>query len=447
MEVISHYEVGAGGASSITFSDIPQEGYTDLYLVTSLRTSKNDSVDTGLIRFNGSSSNFTNRSLIGAQTSVFSADYTTSRQINSVDAATSTSNTFSSHAIYIPNYTSSNYKSFSAEGATETNSGYNELGIMANLWSVTDPITSITIDSSTDFVQYSSATLYGVKSTAGTGTPKATGGAISYVDGYWVHKFTASGTFTPTENLSNVEYLVVAGGGGGGKGLDYPVNNSTGGGGAGGYRSSVTGESSGGGASAESKLSLTSGTGYTVTVGAGGSGGALLSSGSNGSDSVFGSITSIGGGGGAPGESGTHNGSSGGSGGGSAGSGGTGGAGTTNQGYAGYTSSGGFDGAGGGGAAEVGNTDGLRQGGDGLASSITGTSTYYAGGGGSGTYANTGGAGGLGGGGVGSTDSGNAGAGTANTGGGGGGLGCSAGGSSGAAGAGGSGIVIVRYAA
>jgi hypothetical protein len=116
-------------------------------------------------------------------------------------------------------------------------------------------------------IEYSSATLYGIRKYDTAGSPKATGGIISFdsANNKWVHAFTASGTFTPTEDIT-CEYLVVAGGGGGSQ-------TRAGGGGAGGYRSSVSGESSGGGGSAESALSLTALTGYTVTVGAGGAGG------------------------------------------------------------------------------------------------------------------------------------------------------------------------------
>jgi hypothetical protein len=89
-----------------------------------------------------------------------------------------------------------------------------------------------------------------------------------------------------------VDFLVLAGGGGGGA-YAYP-----GGGGAGGYRTSVG--TSGGGASAETALSLSVGTSYTVTVGAGGTKGTFggTANGGKGSNSVFASITSTGGGGG-----------------------------------------------------------------------------------------------------------------------------------------------------
>lgn len=236
---------------------------------------------------------------------------------------------------------------------------------------------------------------------------------------------------------NTVEYLVIAGGGA--AGLN---SNDSGGGGAGGYRSSVTGEMSGGGASAESPLTITPGTAYTVTVGAGGA------SDSNGSNSVFASITSIGGGVGSEGGNSTVAAGNGGSGGGGNNNAAPPGSGTAGQGYAGGTATNGGESAGGGGAGGLGGNSptgtpaGTSAGGVGVTSSITGTAVGRAGGGGGGNdTAGTGLAtdgGGTGG-------NGNIGtAGTVNTGGGGGGA---AGTSGTTAAAGGSGIVIIRYPA
>ena len=79
------------------------------------------------------------------------------------------------------------------------------------------------------------------------------------------------------QGLSAVEYLVVAGGGGGGW-------DAGGGGGAGGYRTGTG-------------FAVSVNTDYSITVGAGGSGGNPSTTyGSNGSNSIFSSITSLGGG-------------------------------------------------------------------------------------------------------------------------------------------------------
>ena len=70
--------------------------------------------------------------------------------------------------------------------------------------------------------------------------------------------FTASGNWTAPTGVTQVEYLVVAGGGGGGG--SGPSGGSSGGGGAGGFRTGTG-------------FSVTAGTNYAITVGAGGTGG------------------------------------------------------------------------------------------------------------------------------------------------------------------------------
>ena len=239
----------------------------------------------------------------------------------------------------------------------------------------------------------------------------------------------------------SVNYLVVAGGGGG----------------AGASASSGGAAGGGAGGLLTSSVSLVSGTAYTITVGAGGSGGNSGSTwrGTVGSDSVISSIaTATGGGDGATANTGTtYAARDGGSGGGANYYRTTAANGTFGQGYAGGagTSSAapGYCGAGGGGASATGGTPGSSTGGTGGAgssSSISGAAVTYGGGGGGGGYLTfTQGAGGSGGGGnSGPSGGGNASAGTANRGGGGGGASCdSATGFSG--GSGGSGIVIIAY--
>lgn len=242
----------------------------------------------------------------------------------------------------------------------------------------------------------------------------------------------STGWQTIASTAYSVDYLIAAGGGGGGS------NNSGAGGGAGGL---ITG----------SGLSVSPGTSYTVTIGAGGT-----STPTNGTNSSFGGQTAIGGGLGASNSGGPSSPGSGGSGGGANYNGGGGGLGTAGQGNNGgsaVTGASNYPGSGGGGAGAVGsNASGsvAGAGGVGLASTITGSSVFYSGGGGGSTQSGgTGGAGGTGGGGAGSPASAsNTGAsGTANTGGGGGAGGYGTGGVNvtGAGGSGGSGIVIIRY--
>ena len=414
-------------AASVTFSNIPQSGYTDLKLIVSARQ---DNGDNNLIfKPNNATTSISTRMLTGDGSSASSNTSTTPYGL--VGQTGFTSNTFGSTEWYIPNYTSANFKSWSVDECNENNGTTAYARLQAGLWSSTAAITSIvfTAGSSGNFVQYSTFSLYGLAALGTTPViaPKASGGDVIDYDGtYWIHTFLTSGTFTPQTGLT-CDYLVVAGGGGG-------STYAGGGGGAGGYKYATS-----------QSLSATN---YTVTVGAGGSGyiGSGSGLGSNGSNSVFNADTMTGGGRGG-GNTG-FNGASGGSGGGAAGiSSATGGAATSGQGFAGGDSPGASGGGGGGGgSAAVGsngtNTEVGGNGGTGTANSITGTSITRAGGGG--------GAGSIGAAGTGAAGGGNGGKGvgvagsnaTVNTGSGGGGCWLNA-----SAGNGGSGVVIIRYLA
>jgi hypothetical protein len=457
MTKLSTVSVGAGGSASISFSNIPQ-GYTDLVLKLSTRTTASGWTTTGLtLTFNGSSASvYSRRSLYNTSAGSAGSNSTSSTTsfVGGIVScgASSTSNTFGTASIYIPNYSDFNYKNISVESVSENNGTDTAQTYTFGLFADPSPITSLTLTDANggSFVQHSIATLYGVKDTIKTAgnSIKATGGNIAFDGTYVYHVFSTTGTFTPTQSLI-ADYLVVAGGGGGGGSIGGGYLGG-GGGGAGGYRTSI----------GESALSL-SATAYTVTVGGGGAGG-TANRGSQGNNSVFDSITSTGGGyGGA--QDATPIGGNGGSGGGGSTYIGTvaGGTGVSGQGFAGGTST---AQAGGGGGAGAAGTNGVNSpptygvGGVGSTSystwglatgfgqNVSGT-VYFAGGGGGGKYfdAGAGPAGGLGGGGTGGAkETSSTGTGTANTGGGGGGAGGSAGSNlSGAAG--GSGIVIIRY--
>jgi len=434
--------VGAATASSVTFSGIPQTGYTDLVVKASIRNTAN--VDWTGVYFNGTTTGYSNRAIQGTGAAVTSRNSTDKDLTLLTDENAFTASTFGNAEVYIPNYTSANYKSYSVDTVTENNAATAYMELSAHLWSNTAAITSITLNAQSNaLAQYSTFYLYGVAALGTTPVivPYATGGDTIMTDGtYWYHAFVSSGTFTPAKGLS-CDVVVVAGGGGGGTEADA---NSTGGGGggAGGLYYS-TGNSV---ASAQ-----------TVTVGGGGASGINAGQqGSQGSNSVFGSLTAgVGGGYGGGTDSGTYTriGGNGGSGGGG-GSNGASGTGTAGQGNnAGTVSN--LNGAGGGGAGAVGGNASSTNGGNGgagvntystwLSATGLGVSGYIAGGGGGGytvvTGGTTNGTGGSGGGGAGGNP---AVAGTANTGGGGGGannLGTNTQG-----GAGGSGLIIVRYA-
>jgi hypothetical protein len=411
-------------AASVTFDNLPTSGYTDLKIVASIRNSRTSAKaeDYGVF-FNGdtTSGNYSARQLLGSGSAASSRSAYNYGVL--VDSNSATANTFGNTEIYIPNYKSSSAKSCSVDSVTENNATEAYMGLTARLWTGTAAITSISIDKgdsgeNNSFVAGSTFSLYGIAALGTTPVlaPKATGGNIVANDGtYWYHAFTSSGNFVPQVGLT-ADVLVVAGGGGGGN----TGVSTAGGGGAGGLL-------------LHSSQSLTNGTNYACTIGAGGAGGG---SGTNGVNSQFAALTaSVGGGRGASGDEISY---SGGSGGGafSQGTARTGGTPTSGQGNAGGNATGTYAAGGGGGAGGAGgNASGTSVG----ANGGIGTSTYSS----WATATNTGVSGLYAGGGAsksGNTANGGGGtygvSGTANTGGG--------GGANGGA-TGGSGIILIRY--
>ena len=156
--------VGAGGTSAITFNNIPQN-YTDLVLKVSVRTNRGAVADTLNITFNGSSS-YLIRSMYGNSGAGTGNSYGgTTLETVWTTAASNTANSFSNSEVYITNYTSSSYKSLSADSVTETNNADAYQAIVAGLWSNPTAINSISLTSytSSTIVQYSTFTLYGIR--------------------------------------------------------------------------------------------------------------------------------------------------------------------------------------------------------------------------------------------------------------------------------------------
>ena len=140
-------------AASITFYNIPQD-FDGLELVHSLQNA--GAYDIIKLSFNGSAANSSSRNLRG----------TGSVAASSTDAYAVGGWSYNGNgSIFIPNYTSSNYKSFSVDTVSEVNATDTRLGIVAGLWSQTAAITEIglALNSGASFTQYSSVALYGWK--------------------------------------------------------------------------------------------------------------------------------------------------------------------------------------------------------------------------------------------------------------------------------------------
>jgi len=163
---IATYIVGSSGVPSVSFLNIPQT-YTDLIIKASPRNDRSAGVWSGMtVTVNDSTSTYSSRYLEGGDSTAVSGTGTSAGfGLNSTGLLYTA--TFGSTEIYIPNYATSKYKTFSIETVNEGNqTGGVYTTLWSGLWSNNSPITSITftaVAGATNFVQYSSFHLYGIK--------------------------------------------------------------------------------------------------------------------------------------------------------------------------------------------------------------------------------------------------------------------------------------------
>jgi hypothetical protein len=259
----------------VTFNNIPQTGYTDLVIQGSYRGAYAGQAD-GYMTFNGDSSALYNSSRmngIGSGVSSSTLNSQTQATAFGVHGSTATANAFSAFTLFINNYSdTTRFKAFTTHPTILANNSASDvqLSIFGGIYSSTNAISSVTLNVASGFVAGSTFSLYGVTRSSIVNTsisPRAYGGNIIKSDGtYWYHIFTSSGTFTPKAANLPCEILVVGGGAQGGYG-------GGGGGGAGAIHNFVS--------------QTLSNTGYSVTVGAGGSGAVIYGPGGNGGASYF----------------------------------------------------------------------------------------------------------------------------------------------------------------
>ena len=161
-ELIASVTVGSGGSASIDFTSIPST-YTDLVLKTCTRFA--DTTTDPKISINGSTTTFTRRHIQGNGTAASSGSGSDG-WIGTTDGSGQTASTFGNSEVYLPNYTAATNKSYSVDTVSENNASDAKATLLAGLWSTTSTISSISISAlsgSANFVQYSTAYLYGVK--------------------------------------------------------------------------------------------------------------------------------------------------------------------------------------------------------------------------------------------------------------------------------------------
>ena len=155
-QLIETIEVGSGGATSIEFTGIPQDG-VDLQVLFSIR----GDATTSAVRIweNGNTSQGSNRNLTGDGSGAYS--FANLSYIALANGSTSTASVFGNGKLYIPNYTNTGTKTFSLDSVNENNATNGSQAITAANSFGTAAITSLKILFTTgSLVQYSSASIY-----------------------------------------------------------------------------------------------------------------------------------------------------------------------------------------------------------------------------------------------------------------------------------------------
>jgi hypothetical protein len=161
---ISTVTVGAGGSNSISFSSIPGT-YEHLQLRVSALTAASGKVM--VARFNSdSSTSYTWHFLNGQGTTASSGNATGNTYARFFGQNIGTNTTNPSVSIFdVLDYTNTNKNKTVRSLSGSDNAGSGEIALESSLWINTNAITSITIllNDSSNFSQYSSFALYGIK--------------------------------------------------------------------------------------------------------------------------------------------------------------------------------------------------------------------------------------------------------------------------------------------
>tara|TARA_R110000803_G_scaffold80014_2_gene145745 strand:+ start:383 stop:883 length:501 start_codon:yes stop_codon:yes gene_type:complete len=158
-QLIETIEVGVGGAASIEFTGIPQDG-VDLVILASAGVGTGGPIQ---MRLNGDSgSNYNYKNLRG-NGGIASSTGTSQTEMEIGLGESSDANTVGSYSVYISNYTSSIAKSVSCDAVGEGNVASAYKVITAGNYTGTSPVTSALLKSwnvGYPFEEYSTFSLY-----------------------------------------------------------------------------------------------------------------------------------------------------------------------------------------------------------------------------------------------------------------------------------------------
>jgi hypothetical protein len=172
MYPIASYTVGAGGASSFNFTNIPQT-FTHLQLRVFIKTSVTGNVDTIFMQPNADfvASHYYGHVLFGNGSSVSSANFasTSVTAYGTSPDNTSSSNIFGVAIIDILDYTNTNkYKTMRTLNGFDAN-GSGQVALSSMLWQNTAAITQLTGGANAGILQYTRFDLYGIQTSNATG--------------------------------------------------------------------------------------------------------------------------------------------------------------------------------------------------------------------------------------------------------------------------------------
>jgi hypothetical protein len=169
-KLISTITVSTATQAAIEFTSIPAT-FDDLVVFSSLRSNRTPSTDGSHIAFtfnNNTSTVYSYKQIRGNGAAASSYGESSANQLNfyaSANSAADIASTFSNNSFYIPNYAGSTNKSMSADSVYENNGTTAYQHLFAALWASSAAITSIKLAEAfgNSWVQYSSASLYGIK--------------------------------------------------------------------------------------------------------------------------------------------------------------------------------------------------------------------------------------------------------------------------------------------
>lgn len=162
-QLIQTITVGAGTASTIDFTSIPQT-YTDLKFVLTSRDTNGGNDLNHYFRVNGLATSiytrkrtYGNGAGMGTSIETFNVAYHAI-----VNGAGALANAFTTTEIYFPNYTNSNNKTCNSLSCQEQNITVSYAVFTAHTIATASAITSVTFYPVSAFAQYSSVSLYGI---------------------------------------------------------------------------------------------------------------------------------------------------------------------------------------------------------------------------------------------------------------------------------------------